>query len=87
MSKHKEDSVTVGSWLRFTDREMALLQRKAPSVRQDERRQEMLARRLDDETGRDAGVIAVLRGPQLGMTAEECKKVRSLLRLCRVPYA
>lgn len=77
VSKHEEDNATVGSWLRFTDREMTQLKRKAPSVRKDERRQEMLARRLDDETDQDPGVIAVLRGPRLGMTAEECRKVRS----------
>lgn len=80
VAKREEGNATVGSWLRFTDREMAQLQRKAPSVRKDERRQEMLSRRLDDETDEDPGVIAVLRGPRLGMTAEECRKVRSLSR-------
>lgn len=83
--KLEEDGVdTVGSWLCFTDREMALLQRKSPSVRKDERRREVLARSLDGEPGQDCSVIAVLRGPRLGMTPEECKKVRVLLRLCCV---
>lgn len=85
VSKPEEDSVdTVGSWLCFTDREMAQLQRKAPSVRKDERRREVLARSLDGKPGQDCSVIAVLRGPRLGMTPEECKKVRALLRLCCV---
>ena len=85
VSEHEKDDATVGNWLRFTDREMAQLQRKAPSVRKDERRQEMLSRRLDDETDEDPGVIAVLRGPRLGMTAEDCRKVRSLSRSCGFP--
>ena len=70
---------TLGDWLRLTGRDSALLQRKIPSLSREDRWRTVLSRRLDERRdGEDAHrghVVDVLRGAQLGFTAEECRKV------------
>lgn len=74
-----EDTHMLGKWLGFTGRDSALLRRKIPSLSREDRWRAVLSRRLDDDDDDNARhrghVVGVLRGKQLGFTAEECKKV------------
>lgn len=55
---------------------MVALQRKLPSLKKEARRDVVLGRAIDGdgEVGQKSA-LAVLRGPRLGLTAEECRKV------------
>lgn len=55
---------------------MAALQRKLPSLKKEARRDVVLGRTIDGDGEVDQrSALAVLRGPRLGLTAEECRKV------------